>query len=174
LLITETSEPRQWSLRKDLPIGVASGLTIGVLIWVAYWLAFREVIDPDLLEGKVKEFGAYDHYVLFVLFLAIFNSGLEEYYWRWFVFGRLRAKLGLWTAAILSSLAFASHHFVVLQNFFESTLLAGVFSLGIACGGILWAFHFYKTRRLWGVWVSHFLIDIAALSVGYHLLFQTA
>ena len=105
------------------------------------------------------------------MFLAIINSGMEEYYRRWFVFGRLRAKIGASAAVVLSSLAFAAHHFVALHEFLGSAWLAGLFSVGIAIGGAVWASHYHRTGRLWGVWVSHCIVDVAALSIAYSMLF---
>ncbi len=155
----------------DVAAGVTTGVAIAMFLWAVYLLAFRDLIDVARLEAQVKQFGVYNHYILYALFLSIINSGLEEYYWRWFVFGRLKAKVNPPAAVVLSSVAFAAHHFVALQSFFGSFVLAGLFSIGIAGGGAIWACHYHRTGRLWGVWVSHCIVDMGALSVGYHLLF---
>ena len=153
-------------------MGIGSGALIGASLWCMYLVLFEGVIDADLLAERVRQFGMYEHFLLYMMFLSIPNSGLEEYYWRWFVFGRLRAKLGAPAAVVLSSLAFAAHHFVALYEFLGSVWLAGLFSVGIAVGGAVWACHYYHTGRLWGVWVSHCIIDVAALSIGYYILFH--
>jgi len=152
-------------------LGVVSGTLIGASLWCMYLLMFKGVIDADVLTERVRQFGMYEHFLLYMMFLAIPNSGLEEYYWRWFVFGRLRVKLGAPAAVVLSSLAFAAHHFVALYEFLGSAWLAGLFSVGIAVGGAVWACHYHRTGRLWGVWVSHCIVDVASLSIGYYLLF---
>lgn len=164
---------RNPATRWDIALGAGTGLLIAASIWSAYLLVFRDVIDAETLRRKVIEFGAYDHYILFAGFLAIVNSGLEEYYWRWFVFGRLQREVGSLPATVLSAVAFSAHHFVVLQDFLGSTSQAALFSVGIAVGGVLWACHYNYARRLRGVWLSHLIVDLAVLSVGYHLLFET-
>ncbi|MCH8965350.1 MAG: CPBP family intramembrane metalloprotease [Planctomycetes bacterium] len=158
--------------RGDIALGVGSGALIGASLWCMYLVMFRGVIDADVLAERVRQFGMYEHFLLYMMFLAIINSGLEEYYWRWFVFGRLRAKIGASAAVVLSSLAFAAHHFVALHEFLGSAWLAGLFSVGIAIGGAVWACLYHHTGRLWGVWASHCVVDVAALSIGYSILFH--
>ncbi len=157
--------------RGDIALGIGSGALIGVSLWCVYLLMFKGVIDADVLTERVRQFGMYEHFMLYMMFLSIINSGLEEYYWRWFVFGRLRTKLGAPAAVVLSSLAFATHHFVALHGFLGSAWLAGLFSVGIAVGGAVWACHYHHTGRLWGVWISHCLVDVAVLSIGHDILF---
>ena len=159
------------AVQADIALGVGSGALIGASLWCMYLLMFKGVIDADVLAERVRQFGMYEHFLLYMMFLAIINSGLEEYYWRWFVFGRLRAKIGAPAAVVLSSLAFATHHFVALHEFLDSAWLAALFSVGIAIGGAVWALHYHRTGRLWGVWVSHCIVDAAVLSIGYYLLF---
>ncbi len=171
--VAQCERPRELKLaaRGDIALGVGSGALIGASLWCLYLVMFRSVIDADVLTERVRQFGMYEHFLLYMMFLSIVNSGLEEYYWRWFVFGRLRAKLGAPAAVVLSSLAFAAHHFVALHEFLGSAWLAGLFSVGIAIGGAVWALHYHRTGRLWGVWVSHCIVDVAALSIGYYILF---
>ncbi len=171
--VAQFEHPRELKLaaRGDIALGVGSGALIGASLWCVYLVMFKGVINADVLTERVRQFGMYEHYLLYMMFLSIINSGLEEYYWRWFVFGRLRAKIGAPAAIVLSSIAFAAHHFVALHEFLGSAWLAGLFSVGIAIGGAVWACHYHRTGRLWGVWVSHCLVDVAALSIGYYILF---
>ena len=171
--VARFERPRELKLaaRADIALGIGSGVLIGAALWCMYLVMFRGVIDADVLAERVRQFGMYEHFLLYMMFLSIINSGLEEYYWRWFVFGRLRTKLGAPAAVVLSSLAFAAHHFVALHEFLGSAWLAGLFSFGIAIGGAVWACHYNHTGRLWGVWVSHCIVDVAALSIGYYVLF---
>ncbi|MCZ6654561.1 MAG: type II CAAX endopeptidase family protein [Planctomycetota bacterium] len=171
--VAQFERPRKLkrAARRDIALGIGSGALIGASLWCMYLVMFEGVINADLLAERVRQFGMYEHFLLYMMFLSIINSGLEEYYWRWFVFGRLRAKLGAPAAVVLSSLAFAAHHFVALHEFLGRAWLAGLFSFGIAIGGAVWACHYHHTGRLRGVWVSHCIIDVAALSIGYYILF---
>ena len=46
-----------------------------------------------------------------------FTRLLEEYYWRWFLFGGLRRSMPVAAAVVLSSLAFTAHHVILLATF---------------------------------------------------------
>ncbi len=162
---------RRRPLGQDVCWGLASGTIIGLAIWAAYAGFFRGLIDRTVLSAQVRAFGAADHYVVYAGFLWLINSGLEEYYWRWFVFGRLRHIAGVPVAVLGSSAAFALHHFVVLDAFLHDRTLAAVLSAGVAAGGVIWAVHYHLSGRVWGVWLSHVIVDLAVLSCGYHLLF---
>ena len=58
--------------------------------------------------------GTPARYVALAAFLAVAHSLLEEYYWRWFVYGRLRRYVPMAVAMAVSGLAFMGHHVIVL------------------------------------------------------------
>jgi len=43
-------------------------------------------------------------------------------------------------------------------------------SLGVAVGGIFWAWLYHRSGSLYGPWLSHLLIDAAIFVVGYDLV----
>ncbi len=164
------STRRLRSRSSDLMIGLGSGLVIGALMVGVYVLGFSRWIDHSAVRQVVDDFGIGGRFLLFAFFISVINSACEEYYWRWFVFGRLRQFVHVVPAALLSSGAFAAHHFIVLQHALDSTLLATVFSMGVAIGGVMWSIHFNRTGRLLGIWLSHFLIDVAAMIAIYDMI----
>ncbi len=127
---------------------------------------------PALVTAKVAEMGLTTPtmYILFALFLAVPHSLLEEYYWRWFVFGQTKRVTGVNAAIIISSLGFMSHHVIVIHQFLDNgwgvTLF---FSLCVATGGVLWAWLYSRYKTLYGPWVSHLLVDLGIMSIGYDL-----
>ena len=104
-------------------------------------------------------------------FYAVVHSFLEEYYFRWFVFGRLRELLRFAPAAIVSGLAFMAHHVIVLYVFLGPSLHTAFLSLCIAAGGFIWAWQYERSRSLLGPWISHMIVDTGIFLVGYHMLF---
>ena len=104
------------------------------------------------------------------VFYAICHSGLEEYYWRWFVFGQLRHRLRPASAIAIASLAFMAHHVILLATYFGwSSPWTYAFSLAVAVGGAVWAWLYERSGSLVGPWLSHLVVDAAIFLVGYDL-----
>ena len=126
--------------------GIGPGLLFGAaasgLILVAYFALLRGTgllgPGPAEIRAKVGQLGLATpaRFLALALFYSLAHSGLEEYYWRWFVFGRLRRLLPERTSIVLSSLAFTAHHIIVLAIYFRGawwmTLLA---SAAVFAGG---------------------------------------
>ncbi len=105
------------------------------------------------------------------IFYSLLHSLLEEYYWRWFAFGRMRQLISLWPAIVISSLCFMAHHVVVLGSYFGwANPWTWVLSLATAVGGAFWAWLYQRSGSIYGPWFSHLLIDAAIFGVGYDLV----
>ena len=125
------------------------------------------------IAPKLGDFGVANpaSYLLLVLLLSFVHSFLEEYYFRWFIFGALRRRAGLPTAYALSSLAFMAHHVIVIATYLgaqESPLIA-LLSAGVAAGGLFWAWLYQRTGSLLAPWLSHVVGDLAIMGIGYDL-----
>ena len=157
----------------SLAFGVLSGAGISAFILCLWFFFAKGRIDVSPLVDRMNESGMNQvgRYVAFGLWLSIGNSLLEEFVFRWFVDGKLRL-LGfsnLWTI-VISAAIFTIHHVLVLLAFFD-TGPAMVFSCGIFAGGALWSWTHMKWGSLISGWISHALVDIAVLLVGFNILF---
>jgi hypothetical protein len=110
-------------------------------------------------------------YGALALFYSLIHSLLEEYYWRWFVFGQLRRLTSLPVAIGVSSLGFMAHHVCIVSVFFGWFSPASIgLSLAVAAGGVIWAWLYHRTGSLWGPWISHALVDAGIFVIGYDLV----
>lgn len=161
--------------------GLAESLGFGLFVFVAMLLLYHGWLKPagylDSAAGEVRQkvqaFGADSPAGYFALgaFYALGHSFLEEYYWRWFVFGQLRRLVALRPAIVVSSVGFMAHHVLVLGTFFQWSLLpTALFSLAVAVGGAVWAWIYHRSDSLYGPWLSHLLVDAAIFTIGYHLV----
>lgn len=164
------------TLRGQAP-GLAFGLVIGALMWLLYhqWLAPLGVLDAaaENIRTKVSQAGitTRGQYLALAVFYSVLHALLEEYYWRWFVFGRLRRLLPLAAAIGLSSVAFMAHHVLVLGTFFGATSVwTWLFSLAVAVGGAFWAWLYERSGSLYAPWFSHLILDAAIFWIGYDLV----
>ncbi len=165
-------------------VGLLSNLLFGGIVVAAMmalyhlWLKPGGYLSPESPAGlevlaKVRGFGAGDlwRYVALGAFYSFIHSGLEEYYWRWFVFGRIRKLIPLGSAIALSSVGFMLHHVIVLGIYFNWTLIpVAVFSVAVAVGGVVWAWLYHRSGSLFGPWMGHLLIDAGIFLIGYDLV----
>lgn len=160
--------------------GLLFSLLSGFAIVAVLLLSWRAVLAaspaferaPAAVAEKVASFGIDSGAKFFLLaaFYSVIHSFLEEYYWRWFVFGRLRRRLTLGTAMVVSALAFTSHHVLVVGHFLGSFgLLTFAVSLVVTAAGLLWAWLYHRTGHLAGPWLSHALADAGLMWIGYQM-----
>jgi membrane protease YdiL (CAAX protease family) len=126
----------------------------------------------DSISSKIRGFGVdcLWKYIALGTFYSVCHSFLEEYYWRWFVFRRLRLLTPLASAAVVSGLAFTAHHVIVLATYFGGgSPWTYFFSACVAVGGALWAWLYERTGSLYGPWLSHLVVDVAVFVVGYDM-----
>jgi len=152
--------------------GLLSGALMGAAILVAYALVGSGWIDVEHFRERAFQNGLSTsmRFVAFALFGALLNSLLEEYVWRWFVFRRCEDLLPRAAAVAASALFFTAHHVIALRLQFgwAVTLLA---SLGIFINGAVWSFTYLRYRSIWPGYLSHVVVDLVILGLGWKLLF---
>ncbi len=162
----------------DFVWGIGSGviILIATLLVVYLWLLpgdyFAAAVDG--IHAKLKGLGVDSpaRYIALSTFYALGHSGLEEYYWRWFVFGRLKQRISVGAGILWSSVGFMAHHVLIVAGFFGwSSPLTYVLPLFVAIGGAGWAWLYQRTGSLYCPWISHFFVDAAIFFVGFQLSF---
>ena len=160
---------------------VAAGAALGLVLLAATLALYFFVLKPagvfdkpaDKIREKVFAFGATSvpRYIALSIFYCVFHSLLEEYYWRWFVFARLRKLTSLPISIVVSGLGFMAHHVFIVGHYFGwDSPWTCFLSLAVAVGGFIWAWMYEKTGSLYGIWASHALVDTAIFIVGYDLV----
>lgn len=121
------------------------------------------------IARRIHEVGVADRFLEFSLFISFVHAAMEEFYWRWFVFGQARRLLPIAAAHAVAGLGFAAHHVVVVSQFFP---LGVAFALGgcVAVGGAYWSWIAYRYNSLLGSWISHALVDLGLMWVGWQVL----
>ena len=167
-----------WPTARGLGWSLAFGAVTFFAMLLLYFFALLPlgVFDAPraAIEQKVSEIGVDTplKFAALATFYALFHSLLEEYYWRWFVFARLRQWMSFLPAMVISSLGFMSHHVIIVATFFGwQSVWTYLFSLSVAVGGAFWAWNYENSRSLYAPWASHLLIDAAIFLIGYHLVF---
>jgi len=142
---------------KDLVTGVALAAVIGIPGLVLYLVAVQ--LGVNLTVAAVTLNDAWWRIPVLVL-AAIENGFLEEALVVGYLLTRLeQLRVPAWAAIAISAVLRGSYH--LYQGF-------GGF-LGNAAMGVVFAWFFHRTRRLWPLVIAHSLLDIAAFA-GYALL----
>jgi len=151
--------------------GIVTGLVIFAVIISAYWLA-RDWIDSAAMAQQIAEIGLGKPsiYLLAALYWCTFNSILEEYVWRWFVFTRCEALMPRLAAVVAAGLFFTAHHAIALSFYFDwrVTLIS---CAGVFIGGTTWSWLYLRWRNIYAGYVSHVFADLAVFSVGWYIIF---
>ncbi len=176
-LVQQTPIRPFWPTSVGLPTGLAFGLAVLTAMLAGYHLLLKPAghlaSAADAIGAKIAQFHITTplRYLAMGIFYCLFHSLLEEYYWRWFVFGQLEQLLPVAVAVLVSALGFTLHHVIVLGIYFGGRSPATiVFSLAVAVGGAFWAWLYFQSGSLYGPWLSHLLIDAAIFLVGYDLV----
>lgn len=176
VLLVVRDRPR-W--RWPRPLELVEGAAFGAAMFVAAMIVYHGWLKPGgtlesagpAIARKVTRFGieGLGAFVALGVFYSVVHAFLEEYYWRWFVFGRLEGLVGYGKAALVSSIGFTAHHVLVLSVYFGGSWATVLFCLAVTVGGLVWAWMLHRHGSLWGPWLSHLAIDAAIFVVGYDL-----
>ena len=161
-----------WPTRTGLGVAIGSGLGIGAVILAVYALLPEGAYDPALLRKAATEsgFDTKARFLAMAAWLCVANALLEEYVFRWFLYGRCRELLARAPAMLAGAAIFTAHHVIVLRAFFDWPL-ALLASGGVFVGGLVWTWTYERYDSIWPGTLSHALVDVAILTVGWHLLF---
>lgn len=155
-------------------LGVLSGTAIAALMFGLMGTPLREVVESASgnVKTKAAELGILQYYSVYALLISFINSLVEEYYWRWFLYGSLRGVMRTHWAHVLAGTAFASHHTVITTYYFGIGW-GLVFGACVGVGGIIWSMMYERHSTILGSWISHLIVDLALFSIGHMLLFGT-
>ena len=159
-------------------LGLLSGLVIAAAIVGLYFYVLVPAGWMDepgaLARDKLKSMGLSSTAMLLsaAVFYSVIHSALEEYYWRWFVFGWFTRLTSGPRAVGISSFGFMAHHVIVLARYFGwDSAFTFLFAAAIAVGGCVWAEIYRRSGSLLGPWISHALVDASIFVIAYQLTF---
>lgn len=152
--------------KRSLFIGLLFGLLSFAVLMVAYYylqslIDFKTIIIE--LETKLKVNPL--NFLIVGLYITLFNSFIEEFFFRGFVFLGIY-KAGKPAAAYFySSLLFALYHIMIFRNWFTLPLfLLALFGLFVV--GLLYNWMDTRSRNFVNSWISHIFADAAIILIG--------
>jgi membrane protease YdiL (CAAX protease family) len=182
LVYVAVTAPKDLRPRRPHTHGMILSTAFGFLVAVgACVLYFPFLKDTDVFQDTPAKLAAWlatfhantpAFFLAMSIFVSVIHSLLEEYYWRWFVFGRLERALPLGAALAISSVAFMAHHVFVLAYYFPGRfwIAAAPFSLCVAAGGFVWGWLYHRYQSVYAPWISHVIADLTFMYIGYDMV----
>jgi membrane protease YdiL (CAAX protease family) len=182
VLLLERKLPRPGlPTTRGLAAGLGFGLVVAAGMLALYFGLLRGTAlfaeAPGRFRRELEQLGLASPggFALLAAAITVLHSLLEEYYWRWFAFGRLRQVVPVGMAILLSSAAFLAYHVVLLAGYLPGRTLFFVavlpFALCTGVGAAFWAWLYERSGSLYAPWLSHLIVDAALFVLGYDLYF---
>lgn len=108
------------------------------------------------------------NYTYVALFIVVFNSLLEEFLFRGFVFLQLAKTGNRIFAYVYSSLLFASYHLLIIGGWFNPILM-GLALLALFTIGMVFDYLNEKPGHILNSWIAHVFADAAIILIGFRL-----
>ncbi|RKX87411.1 MAG: hypothetical protein DRP58_02865 [Spirochaetes bacterium] len=103
--------------------------------------------------------------IIAALYTIFFNSLIEEYFFRGFIFKNLLKSNLLVSAYIISSSAFAIYHVSIFKAWFSPGLML-LMLMGLFIGGLIFAYFAKKEKSILAPWIIHISADLALILFG--------
>jgi membrane protease YdiL (CAAX protease family) len=168
---------KRLGLSREMWLGIAFSDLVVAAMFVIFFVFLQ---STDIASALVEQVRAKTvrigidttfKFLLLGVFYSLCHSFLEEYYWRWFVFGYLRKYLPVTPSILISSACFMAHHVILLGVFFgAASPLTYLFSIAVGIGGAFWAWLYQATGSLRAAWISHLIVDAGIFTLGYFLI----
>lgn len=152
--------------RKQLWFSLGLGVIIYGVIMIAYFI-FERQLDLDKIRVILGENLKVNdqNFIWVALYIALFNSLLEEYFFRGFLFlGLKNVGFGI-ASSVLSAFLFAIYHVAIIGTWFEIGLFVLVM-LGLFIGGLIFNALNDRNGNIYNSWLVHMFANFAINTVG--------
>lgn len=152
--------------KKQLRYSILLGIAIYLVILGAYYL-FAGFLDLDNIQSLLARNLGVDrnNFIFVAIYIAIFNSLLEEFFFRGFLFLGLK-NLGMGSlSTLLSAGMFSLYHIAIIANWFNIWIFILVI-LGLFIGGLIFNALNNRNGNIYNSWLVHMFANLAINTVG--------
>ena len=171
-----------WLLTKKLPFerqgslrtfAIVSGLALCAAIFFLAQI-FIEFIRPEAenIYRTLSVLGLTENFLLYSAGIVVLNSLVEEFFWRYSIYGGLKSYFSIPVAMIVSSIGFAGSHMLYFIGLFDSLAIIVFLTLSSFIFGCFWVWLYERTRSVPHVWVNHILVNLPLFYVEYLIISQ--
>lgn len=157
--------------KKSLKWGFLLGFGVFSVIFGSY-LATTRFVDLSAVTTELDDRLHIDagNFVIVAIYIASCNSFLEEFFFRGFLFFRLKDSVNGRFAHITSSIIFSLYHVAIMLTWFDWWVFA-LCLLALVIGGVIFNLLDEKVESLYPSWITHACANIALNAIGMILFF---
>jgi len=139
---------------------LGSGLLIFFYSSIGQYIDFSVILQELQTESKID----LVNFIFIACYIALFNSFLEEYFFRGFLLASFK-DLGYATFGIhLSAILFAIYHVGIFLRWFEWPIIVlSVF--GLYLGGLIFTRINSPSGHILNSWIAHIMLNIAIILI---------
>ncbi|MDD2656484.1 MAG: CPBP family intramembrane metalloprotease [Patescibacteria group bacterium] len=139
-------------------------------IYLTSFFVFKNLLDISTITTKLNSLININltNLIFIGLYIIIFNSLLEEYFWRGFLFAKLDKILKPWQAYLITGIAFSFHHVMFYYNWFNLGFFVLV-TFGLTVYALIMNYVFKKYQDLFSCWYVHIFADIAQIFIAFKI-----
>lgn len=157
--------------KKPLKFAFLLGLAVFSIILGTYFL-LGSLLDLSAVTGELETRLSInaENFVIVAIYIAICNSFLEEFFFRGFLFFRLKKLKGRLFAHLVSATMFSLYHVAIMVTWFDWWVFA-LCMLALVIGGILFNLLDENSESLYPSWLTHGCANLAINSIGMLLFY---
>jgi len=174
LFFIKTKRSVNFLYKKDfnLKFGLFLWLFSFSIIIIAY-LLFWNFVDLDRIRFELLNNLkiSKDNFIFISIYITFFNSFIEEFYFRGFIFLNVFEESPKF-AYFFSSILFSLYHVSIFFTWFDKIWLFFLCLLGLFLWWLIFNLLNSKTKTLYNSWITHICADIAIMLIWYKFLFN--
>ncbi|MFI3250659.1 MAG: CPBP family glutamic-type intramembrane protease [Eubacteriales bacterium] len=154
-------------------LALAMGLGFGVIaVILGAFFALGELLDLSAVVGELESAMAVtaENFIAVALYIAIFNSFFEEFFFRGFAFFQLKKYYSRTTAHVISSTLFSLYHVAIIAFWFDLWVFV-LCLVGLVVGGVIFNLLDESTHSIYPSWLTHACANLALNSIGMMLFY---
>jgi|GEM_PF-4299664 len=152
---------------------IVSGLALCAAIFFLTQVLI-EFIRPEAesIYRTLSVLGLTENFLLYSAGIIVLNSLVEEFFWRYSIYGGLKSFFSMPVAAVVSSIGFAGSHMLYFIGLFDSLMIITFLTAASFVFGCFWVWLYEKTRSIPHVWINHMLVNLPLFYVEYLIISQ--
>ncbi len=154
--------------------GLKLSLLLGCIIYiimVGCYIIVNSLADLSAIKSSLENNLGINrnNFIIIGLYVSFINSFLEEWFFRGFVFSRIKV-VSRPMAYIVSSVSFSLYHVAIIDGMFNIGLLILVMT-GLFVGGTIFNYLNEKNNNIYSSWFCHCFANLAMNTIGFFIFF---